>query len=171
MKKLKYAIISTIIIFSLMFITHNLYDWLPNFLTSIFFPVNESTMEHMKMISSTYLIYNIGLYFIKKDKYNNFILNYFVSTVFNIILFLLIYIPLYYNFGDIMIVTFILLFITILITSFISYKILTNENNKSLNIISLILSILIIVLFTIFTYFPPNNPLFIDKTTATYGLD
>ena len=67
LKKIK--IISIFGIFALNFISHFLYEWMPNTLFSIFFPVNESIIEHMKIIFTSYLLYGLIDYFlIKKYK-------------------------------------------------------------------------------------------------------
>lgn len=66
LKKIK--IISIFGIFVLNFISHFLYEWMPNTLFSIFFPVNESIFEHMKMISTSILIYSIIEYIILKKQ-------------------------------------------------------------------------------------------------------
>ena len=58
--------INTIITFLLCFLTHFLYEWLPNPVFSIFFPVNESIWEHMKMLYTTILLAGIIEYFILK---------------------------------------------------------------------------------------------------------
>ena len=57
-------IISTIVIFLLCFLFHFIYDWLPNTLTAIFFPVNESIWEHMKLLFSAVCFYGIIDYII-----------------------------------------------------------------------------------------------------------
>ena len=169
MKKYKTIFIYSIIIFGLMFLTHNLYDWTKITFLGSFFPVNESTMEHMKMIYSTYFIFNFLLYLFRKERLNNFILNSFVSAIFNIIIFLLVYLPIYYTFGENMIFTFILLFISIFITNIISYKILNRTFNKNLCIISSILAISVFILFAYLTFNPPKNPLWLDKQDNIYG--
>ena len=64
----KFVLINSILIFLFGFITHNLYNWLPSFITVIF-PVNESLFEHLKMIFITPVIISIiwyGYTYIKK---------------------------------------------------------------------------------------------------------
>ena len=51
LKKVK--IVSIFGMFIFCFLTHFLYNFFPNTLFSIFFPVNESIWEHMKMMSSS----------------------------------------------------------------------------------------------------------------------
>ena len=48
MKKIK--IIGFFIMMCLSFLSHFMYEWCDNFLFSIFFPVNESIWEHMKLL-------------------------------------------------------------------------------------------------------------------------
>ena len=57
LKKLK--VINIVIVFLLSFLAHNLYKWFPNTFTAIFFPVNESIFEHMKIIATSFLFYGI----------------------------------------------------------------------------------------------------------------
>lgn len=170
MKKRNYIIFSTLLLFTLMFATHFIYDILPNFFTSIFFPVNESIMEHMKMIFSTYLIYNIILYFYKKDHFNNYPSNFLFTSIFNISLFLLIYLPLFNILGENFIITILILFISIFISSFISYQILTRKKDETLNLLSIILSIIIFIVFTLLTYYPIEYYLWYDQKNNIYGI-
>ena len=50
MSKKKLMIITTLIAFLLCFPFHFVYDTFPNLITSIFFPINESIWEHMKLL-------------------------------------------------------------------------------------------------------------------------
>ena len=69
MSKEKLKIWGGIIAFALCFPLHFIYDKFPNFITSIFAPVNESIWEHMKIIFTSTLIYGI-MYYILLNKYN-----------------------------------------------------------------------------------------------------
>ena len=170
MKKIIFT--NTILTFLLCFLTHFLYEWLPNPFFAIFFPVNESIWEHMKMIYTTILLYGIIEYFIlKKFKKNpnNYILSIFLKSIIAVPIFLIIFLPIYYNFGENMIITFILLFITLLITNYIGYKI---QESKSITfqIQFAILGILIVyVIMGILTFNPPHNELFFDTEKELYG--
>ena len=53
---MKKIIINSSIIFAMCFIFHFAYQVLPNFITSIISPVNESIYEHFKMLFMTTLI-------------------------------------------------------------------------------------------------------------------
>lgn len=173
LKKIK--IISLFGIFILDFICHFLYDWFPNVLFSIFFPVNESIFEHMKLISSSYIIYSfIELLILRKEniKFNNYIFNIAISIVSNILIFLILFLPIYYKIGENFVITIILLFISIIITQFISFKILSSKTNYLyLNVISLILIIIIYIIFGYLTYNPIICDFFFDPLNEKYGIN
>ena len=172
LKKIK--IISIFGVFLINFLSHFLYDLFPNGLFAIFFPVNESIFEHMKMISSSILIYSLIEFILLKKynvKFNNYIFNIFVSCVFNIAIFLIIFLPIYYWIGEKFIITIIILFISIMITQFISYKILSMKKNYNyLNIVSLVMIIVLYIVFAYLTYNPIIAPFFFDPMNEKYGI-
>lgn len=170
MKKKKYIIFSTLILFGLMFITHFGYEVLPNFFTSLLFPVNESIMEHMKMIYITYLFYFIILYFYKKNKFKNYPSSFLLTSIFNIVLFLTIYLPIFNILGENMIITIFILFLSIFISSFVSYKLLTAKDNYTLNTLSIIVGIVVFLVFGLLTYNPPEYYLWYDFQDNYYGI-
>lgn len=173
MKKNKlFVLINTIGIFAFSFITHNLYTWFPSFITSIF-PVNESLYEHMKLIFITPVIFSTILYFIfyfKKHKINNFLLGLLSSSIFNIIVFYIVYLPIYKLIGENMIFTFIWYFISIGLSQIVNYFIINKKNNSLLNIISLVLIIFDITVMTYFTYHPIITEFFRDPKENYYGI-
>lgn len=172
----RWKIISVIGIFILSFLFHQLYDWFPNKLFSIFFPVNESIWEHLKMIFTTiifwlFIEYNIFYYLFKNISFSNLILSSLVSSISTIIIFLIIYLPIYNSVGHNLILTLVIYFISIIFGQLISYYILSLKNNyKILNIISLILIIVIFTMFGYFTYNPLKYSLFYDKYSNKYGI-
>jgi hypothetical protein len=171
----KLTFIGVIFIFLLSFLTHSIYDLFPSFVTSIFFPVNESIWEHMKMIFTTSLIWEIVLYIILKKKnidYSNIASSTVLSSLFNIVIFLIIYIPINIIFGENLIVTLVIYFITISISQVIAYKILSIKKHlNKLNVLSFILIPLVFIIFGIFTYYPPKiDILFYDYNHKNYGI-
>ncbi len=171
LKRIK--IISVFGMFVLCFLTHFLYNWLPNCLFSIFFPVNESIWEHMKMISSSILIFSVIEYFLYKKyriNHNNFALSVFLEVSLSIIIFLIIYLPIYHFTGSVFILNLIVLFISIYFVNIISYYILQFRPLHK-EIISIIGIILVYILFGILTYFPPENYLFLDTVENKYGIN
>ena len=166
-------LIAIINIFILSFPAHFLYEFLPSTFISIFFPVNESIFEHMKIIFTSTLIYGIIDYLIIKlnnIKYNNFLFQLFFTSFISIPIYLIIYLPIRLIFGEYLIISIILLFITYLISQIISYYILNSKTIPYLNIISIPLIIIIYLIFTYLTYNPPLNFFFYDTTTNSYGI-
>ena len=166
--------INAILTFLLCFLTHFLYEWLPNPVFSIFFPVNESIWEHMKMIFTTILLYGIIEYFIMKKcniNHNNFLLSLFIKALLCIPIYLAMFLPFYYNLGENMIITFIILFIAILITNFIGYKILLFNPIKYQKEISIALIIIVYIIMGILTYKTPRYEIFFDTKEEKYGIN
>ena len=173
MKKIK--IIGVIITFLLTVLYHFLYEWFPNPIFEIFFPVNESIWEHMKLLYSGILTFNIIEYIIYRKKNintNNFFTVTFLMMITSIILYLIIYLPLYDMFGENMIISISLLVIVIILEQIFSYYLLNyGKENKLLNKISIILIILGYVTLLSLTINPPRNYIFYDIVEHKYGVD
>lgn len=173
MKKIK--IIGVIIIFALTVLYHFLYELLPNPIFSIFFPVNESIWEHMKLLYSGILSWGIIEYFILKKKqisYKNYVSTLFITMITSIIIYLIMYLPLYNAFGENMIISITLLIIVIIIEQILSYYLLNySKENKTLNKVSVLLIVLGYVTLTTLTYNPPRNYIFYDTVEHKYGID
>jgi len=158
-------------IFALCFLCHFLYDWFPNPIFSIFFPVNESIFEHMKIIMTSYLLYGIIDYFLlKNEKTNNFVFQLFLVPIIGIMIYLIIYAPLYKILGENMFISIGLLFIIVIIECIMSYYLLQKEPIKYGQIAGILGIIIVYFIFTYLTYFPIHNNLFIDSTDNTYGI-
>lgn len=170
----KMFIINTFLIFGLCFITHFVYDKFPNDLTALFFPVNESIWEHMKMLFTTFILFHtlelIYLYYKKIDT-NNYLLGMFISALISIPIYLIMYLPIYYTIGENMIITFIILFTTIAIVEYIYYKIINKEHFKHGGIIAIAGIIIAYIIFGILTYNPPKYDLFFDTEEEKYGIN
>ena len=151
MKKIKIIkIIAVFSIFALSFISHELFNLIPNNIIGAFFPIDESIIEHIKMIFNTYLIYSlIELIILKifKQETTNFVVNVFISNISLIIIFMFIWYPIYINFGENIIITLTTYFISISISQIISYFLYKTKNNKIINTISFIVLLLIELYF------------------------
>ena len=171
-KKIK--IISAIGVFLLCILTHFLYEWFPNFLFSIFFPVNESIFEHVKMIYTTFLLYSIIEYILQK-KYNivdkNFLFNTLFTSISCIIIYLIVYLPVYYTFGENMIFTISWLFLSIVISEIISYNLYSLKKIPNSNFLSLTFIIILYIIIGYFTYYPLKQDFFFDPKHKIYGID
>lgn len=173
MNKKKFKILSVIIAFALCFPLHFLYDKFPCFLTSIFFPVNESIWEHMKILFGSIILTGVIqkiITIIKKEKINNICFSNFMGAIFSIPLYLIMYLPIYLIFGENMILAIIIMVITIIVAEYISYILMEKEDLK-LEHITVLFVIAVYILFTILTYHPFKNSLFIDSKTSSYGIN
>lgn len=173
LKKIKFICI--IGIFLLCFLFHFLYDWFPNGMFAIIFPVNESIWEHMKLFYTSTLVFGIIEYILLYKfniKYNNFITSLFISSTSSIIIFLIIYLPIYYKMGVKMFFTIILMLVSIILSQIISYYILnTKKTCKYIEYISLILIIIGYIVFGYLTYNPIKTHLFFDTQEEMYGIN
>ena len=170
LKRLK--VFSVFGMFILCFLTHFLYNFFPNTLFSIFFLVNESIWEHMKMMTSSILIWSVLEYFLYKKfrvNHNNFVLSLFLEIILSIIIFLIIYLPIYHFTGSVFILNLIVLFISLYFVNIISYYILKLRplHKEVLGIIGIIL---VYIIMGILTYNPPFNYIFYDMVHNKYGI-
>ena len=175
----KIMIIKTVAIFLSLFLFSYIYKWLPNFLTSLIFPVNESLFEHLKMIYTCEIIVNAEvivsmiIYLIihkKNNKINNYMFALLLSTLFNIVLFYLIYLPIYNRFGSNLIMTMIIYLVTLIISQYLFYLITNQKHNKLNNQVSLIIIPFIIIILAYFTYKPLKTEFFFDPIEEVYGI-
>lgn len=173
LKKVK--IISIFGIFMLTFAIHFMYQLIPNTFTAMFSPVNESIWEHQKMLFTSVIFYGLIDYILLKKfniKYNNFYIALFVSALSIIPIFLIIYLPLYFKIGQSMFMNIFIMFISIAISQYISYKILSTENNSyAKNLISIGLIGICFIIFSYFTYYPIKTKLFFDTEDEKYGIN
>lgn len=168
----KWKIISVVGIFLISALLHFIYDWFPNFFTSLFFPVNESIWEHNKIIVGSFFIWAIieKLYY-KKRK--NVIFSEAVSSILCAFLVMIIFTPVYLYIlktQDNMIVTFAIFILAIIVSQILSYKLLQKDYNPRLEEAGAILFVIFFLINIIFTYYPPKAALFYDFTNEIYGL-
>lgn len=167
-------IIAVIGIFALTFLFHFIYSWLPNTITAIFFPVNESIWEHQKLIFSSIIFYGIIDYIILQKfriKHNNFFTSLFVSAITSVPIFLVIYLPFFYKIGPKMPLNIIVMLIAIIISQVISYYILKAKDLDKINFISFVLIIICYIVFAYLTYNPIKNEIFFDTQDEKYGIN
>lgn len=168
-----YKIISIIGVFLLAFPFHFLYDWFPNAIFSIFFPVNESIWEHMKLIYTSILLYEIIEYIIfkiKNIKVNNFIFASILVSIISIPIYLIIFLPIYYKIGENMFISLTIMLITIIIIQNIKFKLFSYKKLK-LEIFGIILIITTYIIMGILTYYPQHFNLFFDPLNEIYGIN
>lgn len=160
----KKNIFMIIFLFLLSFLWHFMYDWFPCVLTSIFFPVNESIWEHMKIIFYCLLIGSV-----LEKKGNNYYLNILVKPLVGVLFYLIIFIPLYLIFGESMVISLSLMLFTYIIMELLGIKI-SKQEELNIKVLPIIIIILISILFSILTFYPLHNFLFFDSVKLGYGI-
>jgi len=151
---MKKILINTLIIFLLTSIFHFLYNILKIPILRIFLPINESIFEHIKLLFSANIIFSL----FTKDK--NKYLKALIRALLSCTILLIIYLPIFLNFKEILPLTLLILFISILLSELITSKIKKNSNN--LNYLSIFLILIIYFTFLCLTDNPPQNFLFKD---------
>lgn len=170
LKKLK--LLGVILDFLLAFPLHFLYDKVPCFLTSIIAPVNESIWEHMKIMFGSIIISSIiQLIIIKKKKlnYNNILISSFIAALFSIVIFLIIYLPIYYSIGEKLPLTLVIMLITFIIVEYMTTKII-KEKDLNCDKRTLLYILIVYLIFGLLTYFPPHIDLFLCPKDHIYGI-
>lgn len=171
LKKLK--TIGVIMAFFLAFPLHFLYDKVPSFITSIIAPVNESIIEHMKILFGSILVSGVIQKIIVKIKhlpYKNICISNVIAGISSIPIFLSFYLPIYYTIGEILPLTIFIMFIVIIISQIITYYISNKNKDLKMENLAIIFVVLIYITFGLLTYFPPKADLFKDPLTNHYGI-
>lgn len=158
--------INFFITFILMFIIHNVFPIFKNNITAIFFPVNESVWEHMKMLFTGILLTGFINYCFFKTKNNS--LSSLIVGIISIIIYLVCFLP--FN-SDNKILIFSILIIDIIICEIIRYFLIKKEVFYKYNNLAFILIIICYIIFGYLTYKPPICDLFKDKTKNMYGIN
>ena len=166
----KSRVIAIVGTFVLAFLCHFMYQLLPNFAFSIFFPVNESIWEHMKILYTSILLYGIVDFFVLKRVYShNFFLNLFVLSFSSIVIYLALFLPIYYSIGENMFLAIGLMLVTYIIVYIMSYYILSMDEKNNM-IIWILLMIMGYIILGYLTYRPFKNDLFFDPRDEVYGI-
>ena len=166
---IKKIIISIIAIFLLSVVIHSMYNWFPNKIVALFFPVNESIWEHNKMIVTTFIIWSI----IEKIIYKNSSILYniisaiicciLVTTVFGFVYFFIL------KTKDNIFVALSIYFIAIVISQIINYLVLNKKIYKD-ELLGVFISIILIIINAFLTFNPIHNDLFYDFKYNHYGI-
>ena len=167
-------IINSIIMFVISFLVHSLYNWIPNNIIAVFFPVNESIWEHMKMLYTTILLSSIIEYIILKKndiEYHNFLLVTYLKSILIIPIYLLMFLPLYYNIGENMIIAISVMLISMVLINILGYYLLQTNDIKYQKIISILLIIFTYVIMGILTFKTPRMKIFFDTHEEKYGIN
>lgn len=170
MKLKNIILLNIVIVFILSFPIHFIYEIIPNFITSILFPINESLFEHMKIIFTSYILSNLIIYKLleKINLTKNHKASIILSITYNILIFLVLFYPIYLTTKHNLIVTLTIYFISIVLTQLINYHVLKSYN-PIINKLFIPIIVLYIIIFAIFTYYPLKNNFFIDYYNNKIG--
>lgn len=172
LKKIK--IISVIGILILSFLAHFAYSTFPNPMFAIFFPVNESIWEHMKILFTSILVYSMIEYFLItkfRIEVNNFMLISFFTAIISIPIYLVLYLPFHYTIGHSMLLAIIMMIVCFIVVEIISYYMFKFRPIKYSNVIAITLIIVTYIVFGYLTYNPIICDLFYDTEKEIYGLN
>ena len=155
-------------------LSHFFYEWSgENVIVGIFYPVNESVWEHLKLIFTPFLIWTAAEYFILKGQKLNLFLSKFCGVISGMLIILFIHYTYTGATGNESMTADILSFFAGVAAAFlISYTLMKNMKYKSAasEVIFFILLLAVGGIFILFTFSPPLIPLFEDSITKTYGI-
>jgi len=171
--------ISCIISIILGILFHFIYNFLNKpFIIGLFFPVNESIWEHLKLVLIPITLFGI-VYSIIYKKRNYRLNNFWYHTSIAIIISMII-IPLsHYTYFTIFksvpdFVNILIYIFSIIISFYYIYKNMQKEsvdtNNKDKNSAGILVITTLFLLYMIFTIYPPRLELFKDPITNTFGI-
>lgn len=172
-KLFKNSIIGFVFVSLIGTLGHFLYKWSGyNLFIGLFFPVNESVWEHLKLLFFPYLIWTIIQYFLQNRKCEIIIAKSIgaIAGMLSIVMFFYTYTGISGKSIDILnVISF---FIGVIIAFAVDYFIIKSKklNNPKLSIVGIMIFIIIGAMFVAFTVAPPLIPLFKDPQTATYGV-
>lgn len=166
-----FEIVSTIFIMILGTLLHFTYEWSNNnVLVGTFSAINESTWEHLKLISFPMLItLVIGYIYIGKN-----IPNYLCAKVLGIIVAILFTIIFFYTYTGIIGTNFAIIdissfFIAVVLGQYVAYQKMQSKSSCN-NLIAIIILLVLYLCFLIFTFSPPHIALFRDPITGIFGI-
>lgn len=173
----KVIILGAVIIFFISILFHFLYDLTGGSnIAAIFFPVNESIFEHLKLcLYPTILYWLITFLLFKKDYRLNFH-KWITGMTFSIVASILYILCQYYVLKYALNISGFIFDILAIVIGLILGQILGchiyNRGTKSTGIFifCIILILLTAIFFANLTFYPPELPLFLDGPSGTYGI-
>lgn len=173
----KIIILGILIIFFLSALFHFLYDITGGSdIAAIFFPVNESIFEHLKLALYPTLIYWLITFLIFKNDYKLRFSKWFTGMTFSIFTCMIYILSQYYilryalNLSS-SILDILSIFIGLLLGQILGCHIY-NRSTSSIGILvfCIIVVLLTCIVFANLTFYPPKLPLFLDNPSQTYGI-
>lgn len=146
-------------------LSHFVYEWTGKpYLIGLFFPVNESTWEHLKLLFFPSLIYFAVLFFTLKEKP----VNYAPAVAVSLFAGMLSIVVMFYTYQGVLgrnidFLNILIYFLGVIVTLFVMQRIIKKEAFSSgfANIISLLYLFLTAILFIAFSFNPPSLGIFL----------
>lgn len=170
MNKIKcYTIIGAVFTVIAGVIGHFVYDWMgESFVAGLFFPVNESTWEHMKLVFFPMLLYSLFAERKLKDESacisKAFAIGILAGTFAIPVIFYTYSGILGYNLAWLNILTFI---VSVIIGFVVVYAVANNCDDDKGTVILKIIIFALVVSFMVFSYYPPDIGLFNEDLNVT----
>lgn len=162
--KLKYNIIAFLFIGIFGALGHFFYEWSgQNTIVGYFFPINESTCEHLKLLFFPTIIFSIVEYsFVKQE-----IKNYTSSITISVFVGMLSIVMIFYTYQGVIgknidFINILIFYIAIIIMLVTKNKIIESEKfaGQNSNLISILICFIITLVFIFLTYNPPALGIF-----------
>ena len=151
---------------------HFLYEWSgKSVVAALFFPVNESVWEHLKLGFYANVVFSLAEFRIIGNKVNNYFL---AKALGNMVLGLTIIVIFYayvsiignhYLILDLMIFVF-----GVFLCQVVTYRIFMGTSSSLSNRLGVFILILVGVIFAVFTFYPPHAGIFLDHSSSIYGI-
>lgn len=159
----KIEIISFLIASVLGVLFHFVYDWTgENAIAGLFFPINESTWEHLKLIFFPISLLALIEYFILGIRYNNFIFNKFLSVLLGMAVTVILfytYTGIYGKNSDVL--NILIYFLSMAAAYIFSYHWIRSRKMSAVSAkVGFWGFVILMLLFFLFTLFPPTIGLF-----------
>lgn len=152
---------------------HFVFEWSGyNSIVGMFFSINESTWEHLKLLFFPYIIWS-AIEYLLIDQPQGFIFCKAISVLagmMSIVTIFYTYIGITENSNEV--INIILFLIGVLIAFAVDYALLKSEciKEKGHNLTGIAIFILLFITFIVFTFMPPLIPLFRDPINFSYGI-
>jgi len=173
-KEVKWLIFGVPIIFLVSALLHFVYEWTGNIkAVGLFFPINESVWEHLKLLVLPIIIWWAAFYFVKGKALKLDKNRWFFGCLTSLLASMLFMLAFFYTYTTAFGVEKLALdiidtFLSILFGQLLGTHIY--KRTKGINwIFSVVVLAFIVAVFVIFTVSPPDLPIFFDNANGKFG--
>ena len=142
---------------------HFLYKWSGNSpIAALFFPINESTWEHLKLLFFPFLLVSVWKYFRHGRYQRNFFYNQWIAVLYGMLSIIILFFTYSGVIGHSVLIIDLLIYVfSVILTFYVADRL--NEATKRSSFMPANVAVLwlaVSFLFFLFTCFPPDIPLF-----------